>query len=82
MKQVLLMMLLLAMETACPHAWSRGGTIDRALEQDMIEYYSLKDCSLIKEDWEDLCMDFHRRKTNPEAQRLCPPECRPPLGKP
>ncbi|WNG40921.1 hypothetical protein F0U61_49920 [Archangium violaceum] len=77
MRRVLALVLLLTVETACPHAWGRGGTLEKALARDMKAYYSLRDCSLDEEDWLDLCMDFHERKNNPQAQRLCPPECRP-----
>ncbi|HEX5749893.1 MAG TPA: hypothetical protein VFZ09_26920 [Archangium sp.] len=69
--------LLLISTVGCPHAWSREGTIDKALERDMIEYYSMKDCALDKQEWEDACATFYERASNPAAQQLCPPECRP-----
>lgn len=72
MRRVLALVLLLTVETACPHAWGRDGTIDRALEQDMIEYYSVKECSLDKKSWMEHCND----PSNPDKQRLCPMECR------
>ncbi|WNG51346.1 hypothetical protein F0U60_49850 [Archangium minus] len=74
MRRVLALVLLLTVETACPHAWGREGTIDRALEQDMIEYYSMKECSLDEKSWMELCND----PSNPDKQRHCPTECRPP----
>ena len=78
-----LSLLLLIATVGCPHAWSREGTIEQALERDMIEYYSMKDCSLDKPEWDDVCAAFYERADNPMAQQLCPPECRPtrPLGK-
>ncbi|MFE8603233.1 hypothetical protein [Archangium violaceum] len=69
-------LLLIAM-VGCPHAWSREGTINKALERDMIEYHSMRECPLDAEDWIDVCATFHERKSNPVAQQLCPPECRP-----
>ncbi len=79
-----LLPLLLVTVVGCPHAWSRDGTIEQALERDMIEYYSMKDCAIQKDDWDDLCATFYERENNPMAQQLCPPECRPkrPTGKP
>ncbi|HYO68993.1 MAG TPA: hypothetical protein VEU33_23230 [Archangium sp.] len=76
--------LLLLATVGCPHAWSRDGTIEQALERDMIEYYSMKDCALQKDEWVDACTSFHEREDNPMAQQVCPPECRPspPSGKP
>ncbi len=76
-RQVLMLALLLAFETACPHAWGRGGTIDRAAERDMLEYHSRRNCPLDEEDWMDFCADFHAHKNDPKAQQLCPLECRP-----
>jgi len=81
-RRVLLLALLLAVETACPHAWGRRGTIDRAAERDMIEYTSRKNCPLDEEDWMDFCADFTARKSDPRAQQLCPLECRPNDGRP
>lgn len=72
-----LLPLLLIATVGCPHAWSREGTIEQALERDMIEYYSMKDCALDKQEWFDLCSTFYERESNPMAQQLCPPECRP-----
>jgi hypothetical protein len=79
-----LSLLLLIATVGCPHAWSREGTIEQALERDMIEYYSMKDCALDKQEWFDLCAKFYEREDNPFAQQLCPPECRPnrPRGRP
>ncbi|HYO55964.1 hypothetical protein [Archangium sp.] len=73
-----LLPLLLTAAVGCPHAWSRDGTIDQALERDMIEYHSMRECSLDVEDWIDFCKDYHQRGNKPEVQRLCPQECRPP----
>lgn len=79
----MLLPLLLTGAVGCPHAWSREGTIDQALERDMLEYYSMKDCALDKGEWYDVCETFYEREDNPMAQQLCPPECRPtrPPGK-
>lgn len=72
------------MAVGCPHAWSREGTINKALERDLIEYRSRRECPLDEEDWIDVCADFYAREDNPIAQQLCPPECRPsrPRGRP
>ncbi len=70
-------LLLIAM-VGCPHAWSRDGTIEQALERDMIEYYSMKDCALDDEEWMKVCKNYHRRGSTPDTQQVCPLECRPP----
>jgi hypothetical protein len=79
-----LLPLLLITTVGCPHAWSREGTIEQALERDMIEYYSMKDCALDDEEWLNRCMDYHKPGNTPEAQQRCPLECRPgrPPGRP
>ncbi|KFA87894.1 hypothetical protein [Archangium violaceum] len=76
--------LLLIATVGCPHAWSRDGTIEQALERDMNEYYSMKDCALDEEDWMKFCMKYHEPGNTPEAQQRCLPECRPgrPPGRP
>ncbi|REG15344.1 hypothetical protein ATI61_12620 [Archangium gephyra] len=70
--------LLLIATVGCPHAWSREGTIEQALGQDMIEYYSMKDCALDDEEWMKRCKNYHGRGNTPEMQQRCPLECRPP----
>lgn len=74
---LMLLLLLLVAAVGCPHAWSRDGTIDQALERDMLDYYSMRNCALDKQEWFDLCEKFFERESNPMAQQLCPPECRP-----
>jgi hypothetical protein len=78
MAKRVLLVLLLTVQVGCPHAWGREGTIEEALKRDMDAYYSMKDCALDDEAWEVACLDFHQKKNEPEAQRECPPECRPP----
>ena len=68
---------LLITSVGCPHSWSREGTIEQALERDMIEYYAMRNCGLDKEEWIDVCAKFYERESNLMAQQLCPPECRP-----
>jgi len=79
-----LSLLLLITTVGCPHAWSTEGTINKALERDMIEYHSMKTCALDEDEWRDVCAGFYAREDNPIAQQLCPPECRPnrPRGRP
>ncbi|MCY1082693.1 hypothetical protein [Archangium lansingense] len=79
-----LLPLLLIATVGCPHAWGRNGTIEQALERDVSEYYSLRDCTLDKQEWFDLCATFYERESNSMARQLCPPECRPsrPPGNP
>ena len=63
--------LLLAVGTGCPHAWGRGGTIDRATAQDIDEMLHEEDCPMDVPTWRALC-------SNPEAWESleCPPKCR------
>ncbi|HLM42510.1 MAG TPA: hypothetical protein VK458_01530 [Myxococcaceae bacterium] len=77
-RRLVMLTLLLTVQTGCPHAWGRQGTIEKALKRDMDAYYSLRDCALEKLEWDDLCATFHERKDNPAAQQACPLECRPP----
>jgi hypothetical protein len=77
-RRLLLLTLLLTAQVGCPHAWGRGGTIEEALARDINEYYSMRNCSLDEEAWENSCLGFHQKKDDPEAQKDCPPECRPP----
>ncbi len=76
-RRLVVLTLLLSVQTGCPHAWGREGTIEEALQRDMDVYYSMKDCALDKQEWFDLCAKFYEREDNPMAQQLCPPECRP-----
>lgn len=73
-KRLLTAMLLLAVETGCPHAFGRDGTIDMAMRKDMAEYYKNRNCPMPIEEWEDLCDNQHGHETQPE----CPKECEPP----
>ena len=76
-RRLVVLTLLLSVQTGCPHAWGRDGTIEEALERDMDAYYSMPACALDGEAWKKWCMNFHQEKNDPEAQRRCPPECRP-----
>jgi hypothetical protein len=76
--RILMLALLLTVQVGCPHAWGRDGTIEQALKRDQLEYSSMRQCPLDVEEWIDVCEDYHKRSNNPMAQRLCPPECRPP----
>jgi hypothetical protein len=76
-RRPVMLTLLLTVQTGCPHAWGRDGTIEEALERDMDAYYSMKDCALDAEAWKNSCMNFHQEKNDPAAQRRCPLECRP-----
>ncbi|WP_375768663.1 hypothetical protein NR798_44465 [Archangium gephyra] len=75
---LMLLPLLLIATVGCPHAWGREGTLEQALERDMLEYYSMSDCALDDGEWMKLCKNYHGRGNTPEAQQDCPPECRPP----
>lgn len=72
----LLMLLVLAVETGCPHAFGRGGTIHMAVEKDMREYYSNRRCRLATDKWLELCDNRDGHRVSPE----CPRECRPADG--
>lgn len=77
MRRLMTLTLLLAVETGCPHAWRKGGTIDMALEKDLDEErktYRLDfPCKMSKEEWLNLCSDDNGHRTSPD----CPKECRP-----
>jgi len=77
-RRLVMLTLLLSVQTGCPHAWGREGTIEEALERDMDAYYSMDDCVLDAKVWEEWCFDFHqKKKKDPQVQERCPPECRP-----
>jgi hypothetical protein len=76
-RRFVVLTLLLTVQTGCPHAWGRDGTIEEALARDINEYYSMQDCALDEDAWEKRCLDFHQKKNDPKAQEHCPPECRP-----
>jgi len=68
-------LLVLATQSGCPYEWGRGGTIDRALEKDMREYYQMNRCALDEEQWLALC--GRNRRTSPADLEACPVECQP-----
>jgi hypothetical protein len=71
----MMLVLLLAVATGCPHEWGRGGTIDMALEKDMREYYRKKNCNLGTEEWERKCKGYKRKPS--WEKKECPEDCRP-----
>jgi len=75
-RRLLMLALLLTVETGCPHAWGRGGTIDMAVRKDINE--SWRDgCWISKEAWYAVCGDEFWRRPKDEWWR-CPESCRPP----
>lgn len=71
----LILVLLLAVETGCPHAWGKGGTIDMAVEKSMWENAGSwkQSCRLTPEEWVEKCQDL---KYRPESEKWkCPKEC-------
>ncbi len=76
--RVLMLVLLLAAETGCPHTWRKGGTIDMMVEKQMWENAnsSKRSCLLTSEEWDERCKDLGLK---PESERWrCPKECHPP----
>lgn len=69
--RLLVLALLLAVETGCPHASGRDGTIEMALRRDLTESRVNRPCQLSTEKWNELCVDAE----NPILAG-CPPECR------
>jgi hypothetical protein len=69
--RLLVLALLLAVETGCPHAWGRDGTIEMALRRDLTESRINRPCDLSPETWRKICKDAK----NPILAG-CPPECR------
>jgi hypothetical protein len=72
-RRLLTLALLLTVETGCPHAFGRGGTIEMALRKDLSESYSNRSCHMPHEKWLEICDDSNGRTTQPD----CPRECRP-----
>jgi hypothetical protein len=70
-RRLLVLALLLAVETGCPHAWGRDGTIEMALRRDLTESRENRSCKLSIDKWRELCRDAE----NPILAG-CPPECR------
>jgi hypothetical protein len=67
-----LLTLLLAVCMGCPHAWGRGGSIDRAMAKDIQENLQRKhSCTLSEAEWVERCED-------PADWEYfdCPQECR------
>jgi hypothetical protein len=80
-RRLLMLVPVLVLETGCPHAWGRGGTIDEALAKDMREYLSNQNCTLEDEEWQEQCGEDFWRRPDIE-QRACPLDCQPPKEKP
>jgi hypothetical protein len=70
-RRLVVVVLLLAVETGCPHAWGRGGTIEMALSRDLTESRVDRPCRLSTAQWKELCVDAE----NPILAG-CPVECR------
>jgi hypothetical protein len=54
---VVVSMLLLVIETGCPHTWGRGGTIDRAMERDLQERLRQQRCNIGPDKWLEICSE-------------------------
>ncbi|HZH15894.1 MAG TPA: hypothetical protein VE057_16185 [Archangium sp.] len=61
----------LVVATGCPETWREGGTIDRAMAQDIEEELHRHDCPLSKEEWREKC----RGSPDQREQFECPHEC-------
>lgn len=72
--RLLTLLLVLAVETGCPHAWARGGTIEMAVRKDMTQYFANRTCRMSERQWLELCDNRGPKETSPK----CPKECRPP----
>jgi hypothetical protein len=76
-RRLLVLALLLAMETGCPHTWRKGGTIDMMVEKQMWENANSwkRPCLLTSAEWDERCKDLDLK---PESERWsCPTECHP-----
>lgn len=80
-RRLLMLIPVLVLETGCPHAWGRGGTIDEALTKDMRDYLSNRNCTLQDEEWWEQCGENFWSRPDIE-QYACPLECQPPKEKP
>ena len=73
----LMLALIVASGTGCPHAWVKGGTMDMALRKDLEAERRSKGlvfpCKMPREKWLELCSDANGRAPSGS----CPPECRP-----
>jgi hypothetical protein len=73
-----MLVLVLAVETGCPHTWRTGGTIDMMVERQMWENANAwkRPCRMPPEEWNMKCKEYH---SEPEQERWkCPDECIPP----
>jgi hypothetical protein len=59
-------MLVLLVGTGCPHAFGKGGTLDRAALKDVVQQLRAGDCA------EDEALE----QCGPEQLQLCLDECR------
>ncbi len=76
-RRLLMLVLLLAVETGCPHTWRRGGTIDMMVERQLWQNANdgKRGCHLTGEEWNMNCKDFYSK---PESEQWkCPEECVP-----
>lgn len=73
----LMSLMLLALCTACPETWRKGGRIDRALSKELgtewRERQRPPQCLLSAEEWEEQCEDGEED----ESPDVCHPECGP-----
>ncbi|HYO73323.1 MAG TPA: hypothetical protein VEU33_45385 [Archangium sp.] len=74
--RLLMLLLLLAVETACPHAFGRGGTIDMAVRKQIEDSWRRPGCWMEKEYWMAVCGKNFWSKPDDEKKQ-CPEECRP-----
>ena len=75
--RLLMLVLLLAVETGCPHTWRKGGAVDMMIEKNMWEGLgaSTRACRMALQEWNEKCKDF-KYKTR-EEKFHCPKECQP-----
>lgn len=75
MRWVLLSIPVLALFTACPETWGKGGTMDKAMEQDTQDAMRKRrrplDCPMSDEKWAELC-------DGDDGSSQCSSKCSPP----
>ncbi|MFY0566257.1 hypothetical protein ACN28E_20810 [Archangium lansingense] len=72
-----ILVLLLAVETGCPHTWRKGGAVDMMIERNMWEGSGVakRPCQMDLHEWNEKCRGF-KNKTR-EEKFQCPKECQP-----
>lgn len=76
-RRLLALLLLLTLETGCPHTWRKGGTVDMMIEKNMWDTSnaSRRSCQMSLAEWDEKCRNL---ESKPDSEHWkCPKECLP-----